>query len=75
MIAEPTTYPTFYNQTVLHYKHNVWNSLQFEITVGIASVILILFICISLIEIFLLYRESIREQIVPVNVPNPINIV
>ncbi len=75
MIAVPTTYPTFYNQTVLHYKYNIWNSIQFDITIGIASVILMLFICISLIEKFISWRESIREQIVPVDVPNPINIV
>jgi hypothetical protein len=73
MIDEPTTYPTFYNQTVADYKNNVWNSLKFEITIGIASVIFMLFICINLIEKFLSWRESIRERIVPIDAPNPIN--
>ena len=75
MIAVPTTYPTFYNETGSHYKHNVWDSLQFVITIGIALIIFILFIFITLVEKFLSWRESIRERIVPVNVPNPINIV
>ena len=73
MIAVPTTYPTFYNETIHDYKHNIWYSLQFVITIGIASIIFILFIFITLVEKFLSWRESIRERIVPVNVPNPIN--
>ena len=73
MLDEPTTYPTFYNQTITHCKHNVWNSLKFEITIGVASVIFMLFICINLIEKFLSWRESIRERIVPIDALNPIN--
>ena len=65
MIVGPTTYPTFYNQTVDHYKYNIWHSLQVNIIVGIAAIILILFICISLIEIFLSWREHIIPYLEP----------
>ena len=61
MITIPTTYPTFYNQTIMEYKYNIWNSIQFEITIGIAAIIVILFISITIIEKFLSWRESLRE--------------
>ena len=69
MIAEPTSYPTFYNQTIDHYN-NIWYSLQVEIIIGIAAIIIMLIICITLIEKFISYRESMREQIVPINSHN-----
>jgi hypothetical protein len=59
MIAVPTIYPTFYNETIHDYKHNVWDSLQFVITISIASIIFILFIFITLVEKMLLFRENI----------------
>lgn len=68
MITVPTTYPTFYNETIHDYKHNIWDSLQFVITIGIASIIFILFILITLVEKILLFRENIV-------IPNSDNIV
>jgi hypothetical protein len=68
MIAVPTTYPTFYNETIHDYKHNIWDSLQFVITIGVASIIFILFIFITLVEKILLFRENIV-------IPNSDNIV
>ena len=68
MITVPTTYPTFYNETIHDYKHNIWDSLQFVITIGIASIIFILFIFITLVEKILLFRENLV-------IPNSDNIV
>lgn len=68
MITVPTTYPTFYNETIHDYKDNIWDSLQFVITIGIASIIFILFIFITLVEKILLFRENIV-------IPNSDNIV
>ena len=68
MITVPTTYPTFYNETIHDYKHNIWDSLQFVITIGVASIIFILFIFITLVEKILLFRENIV-------IPNSDNIV
>ena len=69
MVTIQTTMHTFYNQTE-YYKYNIWNSIQVEIIIGVASIICMLCICIILVEKFILYRESIRDQIV-----NPINII
>ena len=66
MISVPTAYPTFYNQTVTHYKHNIWDSIQFEIIIGIAVIIVMLFICITIIKKVISWREFLREQIVPI---------
>ena len=68
MITVPTTYPTFYNETIHDYKHNIWDSLQFVITIGVASIIFILFIFITLVEKILLFRENLV-------IPNSDNIV
>ena len=72
MITVPTAYPTFYNQTIIEYKNNIWNSVQFEIIISIAAIIVMLFISVSIIEKILSWRESLRlrellrKQIIPI---------